>query len=239
MPLPQKLTCPQAVKVISFDELLNTALLHKGSLAAVEQQLPFALTEAELIAQSDAFYLSTITRRIFQAGLKHSVINAKWPAFEQALNGFNPMACAMMSDDKLDELMTNRALIRHMGKMKAIRINAALVLEKAREHGSFGAYLAAWPSQNIVGLWAELKKQGAQLGGMSGARFLRLAGRDTFLLTDDVVAVLKAQGVVTKMPTSQKDLAAAQEVFNSWHDQSGLPYCQISRIASMTAASWS
>ena len=225
--------------MISFNELFNTALLHKGSLVAVEKELPLALTKAELKAQSDAFYLSTMTRRIFQAGLKHSVINAKWPAFERALNGFNPMACAMMSDNKLDELMTNRELIRHIGKMQAIRINAALVLEKAREHGSFGAYIAAWPNQNIVGLWAELKKQGAQLGGMSGARFLRLAGRDTFLLTDDVVAVLKAQGVVTKAPTSQKDLAAVQAVFNDWHAQSGLPYCQISPIASMTGASWS
>lgn len=224
--------------LIGFDEVLKTAVLHKGSLKAVKAELPIALTVHELEAQSDAFYLSAMTRRIFRAGLKHSVIDAKWPAFERALNGFNPMACAMMSDDKLDELMANRELVRHMGKMKSIRINAALVLEKAREHGSFGAYLAQWPGANIVGLWTELKKQGAQLGGMSGSRFLRLVGKDTFLLTDDVLAVLKAQGVVNKMPTSQKDLALVQGVFNDWQVQSGLPYSHISRIVSMTAASW-
>ncbi|WP_053980114.1 DNA-3-methyladenine glycosylase I [Marinagarivorans algicola] len=225
--------------MIGFDEILNTAILHKGSLKEVKTALPVVLTAHELEAQSDAFYLSAMTRRIFRAGLKHSVIDAKWPAFEKALYAFNPMACAMMSDDKLDELMGNRELVRHMGKMKSIRINAALVLEKAREYGSFGAYLAQWPGANIVGLWTQLKKQGAQLGGMSGSRFLRLVGKDTFLLTDDVVAVLKAQGVVNKMPTSQKDLALVQGVFNAWQEQSGLPYSHISRIASMTAASWS
>ncbi|BCD97122.1 DNA-3-methyladenine glycosylase I [Marinagarivorans cellulosilyticus] len=224
--------------MIAFDEILQTAILHKGSLAAVEQDLPVALSDAQLKAQPDAFYLSEMTRRIFRAGLKHSLVDNKWPAFEVACFQFNPLACAHMSDEKYDELMANRELIRHAGKMRAIRNNAAMVLHKAREHGSFGAYLAGWPSDNIVGLWRELKKEGTQLGGMSGARFLRMVGKDTFLLTDDVVAVLKAQGVISKAPSSLKDLAAVQVVFNDWQAQSGLPMCQLSRIASMTAASW-
>lgn len=220
--------------MIHFDELLSAAVLNKGSKKVVEGNLPTPKTHKALEQLSDAFYLSTMTRRIFQAGLRHSVIDAKWPQFEQVLNQFNPLPCAHMSDEKLDELMSNRALIRHLGKMKSIRTNAAMVLNLAREPGGFGAFVASWPSNNIVGLWTKLKKEGAQLGGMSGARFLRLAGKDTFLLTDDVVAVLKHQGVVSKMPTSQKDLAAVQEVFNLWQKQAGLPYCQVSRIVSMT-----
>ena len=225
--------------MITFKDLFQTAVLHKGSAAAVEQDLPVALSDAQLKALPDAFYLSEMTRRIFRAGLKHSLVDNKWPAFEVACYQFNPLACAHMSDEKYDELMANRDLIRHAGKMRALRSNAALVLHKAREHGSFGAYLASWPCDNIVALWRELKKEGAQLGGMSGARFLRMVGKDTFLLTDDVLAVLKGQGVVTKMPSSLKDLAAVQGVFNDWRAESGLPLCQLSRIASMTAASWS
>ena len=223
---------------MNFDELLHTAILHKGSQAAVEAELPVPKTAAELAAHDDAYYLSNMMRRIFRAGLKHSVIDAKWPNFEAALDHFSPVACAYMSDEKLDELMANRDLIRHLGKMKAIRVNAAMVLHLAREQGSVGQFLADWPCDDIIALWAKLKKEGAQLGGMSGARFLRLVGKDTFLLTDDVVAVLKGQGVVTKTPTSKKDLAAVQAVFNEWQEQSGLPYCQVSRIASMTAASF-
>ncbi len=225
--------------MIAFDELLQTAILHKGSQSAVMVDLPNPLSVSALTALPDSYFLSAMTRRIFQAGLKHSVIDAKWPQFELALNDFNPEVCARMSDAKFDELMSNKALIRHLGKMRSIQSNAAMVLHKAREHGGFGAYIANWPSSNIVALWRELKKEGAQLGGMSAARFLRLAGKDTFLLTDDVLAVLRGQGVGTKMPSSQKDLQAVQNVFNQWQAQSGLPYCQISRIASMTALSWS
>jgi 3-methyladenine DNA glycosylase Tag len=225
--------------MITFDEILTTAILHKGARANVMANLPEPLSHQALMALPDSVYLSTLTRRIFQAGLKHSVIDAKWPAFEQAFHGFNPLACAHMDDATFDALMANRNLIRHLGKMRSVQMNAALVLRKAQELGSFARFIADWPCQNIVGLWQVLKKEGAQLGGMSGARFLRLVGKDTFLLTDDVVAVLKGQGLVHKMPTSQKDLQLVQQVFNEWHAESGLPYCQISRIASMTAASWS
>jgi 3-methyladenine DNA glycosylase Tag len=79
-----------------------------------------------------------------------------------------------------------------------------------------------------------LKKQGAQLGGNSGPSFLRMVGKDTFLLTDDVVAALVAQGVVDKRPTAQRDLRAVQQAFNQWQQESGRPLCQISRLLSMT-----
>lgn len=224
--------------MIAFDNLWQTAVLHKGGEKAVKADLPKVSTKKALCAQSDAYYLSEMSRRIFRAGLKHSVIDAKWPAFEAALNQFNPLACALMPDEKLDELMGNKALIRHLGKMKAIRVNAAMVLDIAKTHGSFGQFIAGWPEDDIVNLWAYLKKHGAQLGGMSGARFLRMVGKDTFLLTDDVVAVLKAHGAITKAPTSKKDLAIVQTVFNDWHRETGLPYSHISRVVSMTAGLW-
>jgi len=63
---------------------------------------------------------------------------------------------------------------------------------------------------------------------------LRMVGKDTFLLTEDVVAALKAQGVIDKAPTSQKDLKQTQEAFNQWREQSGLALCQISRVLSFT-----
>ena len=121
--------------------------------------------------------------------------------------------------------------------MNAVRANAIWMLDVIREFGSFGAMIADWPGDNIVGLWQLLKKQGTQLGGQSGARFLRMVGKDTFVLTDDVVSVLKAEGVVEKLPTSQKDLARVQQVFNQWAEESGRPLAEISRIVSFTTNS--
>ena len=76
----------------------------------------------------------------------------------------------------------------------------------------------------------ELKTRGSRLGGSTGPFFLRFVGKDTFLFSQDVTKTLIEQDVVTKSPTSQRDLKAVQEAFNIWREESGLPLCQISRI---------
>lgn len=217
-----------------FQSFYDTAVLHRGGVEAVESQLPAVASNAELIATNDAQYLSQISRRIFRAGLRHAMVDAKWPAFEEVFAGFKPRAVAMMSDEALEALTHDERIIRHFGKIKAVRHNAMWVLDIVTEHGSFGQWLADWPSDQIVSLWAQIKKGGTQLGGQSAARFLRMVGKDTFLLTDDVVAVLKAEGVVDKMPTSQRDLKKVQAAFNVWQRQSGRSLAEISRILSFT-----
>ncbi|MGK0499248.1 MAG: 3-methyladenine DNA glycosylase Tag [Oceanicoccus sp.] len=217
-----------------FDAVYQHVLQRLGDAREVEACLSQPRTTKHLQQADDSEYLSVMSRRIFRAGLRHAVVDAKWPAFEQAFFKFNPLRVAMMSDEELDELMANRAIIRHWGKIKAVRHNAAWLLELAEQHGSVGQFLATWPVQDIVGLWREMKQQGRQLGGNSGAYFLRMVGKDTFVLSEDVVVALKAQGIVDKKPTSQKDLAAVQSAFNQWQQQSGRPMCQISRLLAMT-----
>ncbi|WP_045860546.1 DNA-3-methyladenine glycosylase I [Teredinibacter purpureus] len=222
--------------MIEFDQLYQTAILHKGGEHRVAEYLPHIQTHADLCAQPNAYYLSRMSLRIFRAGLKHEMVDRKWPAFETAFRGFDPFSCAMLSDEDIEGLMTNKAIIRHLGKIKSVRRNGLFVRNLADEYGSFGQWLADWPADDIVGLWLYLKKQGAQLGGMSGPYFLRMVGKDTFLLTRDVVAVLVAQGVVDKVPTSQKDLRLVEAAFLEWQQQSKRSFAAISRIISMTTA---
>lgn len=49
------------------------------------------------------------------------------------------------------------------------------------------------------------------------------------------MAALNAQGIVDKVPTSQRDLAAVKEAFNTWREQSGRPLCQLSVMLAHTA----
>lgn len=205
-----------------------------GSVEALEARLPQAKSPAELAAVGDDRYLSLISLRIFRAGLKHSLVDAKWPAFEEVFFGFDPEKVVLMGGERLENLMQDARLIRHLGKLKSVPRNAQFVLDIAREYGSFGKLLADWPSTDIVALWKLLAKRGNQLGGMSAPRFLRMAGKDTFVLSDDVVAALKAQEVVDKTPTSLKDLALVQAAFNTWQEQSGRPLCHISMMLSYT-----
>lgn len=214
---------------------LNEYCLNRfGSAAELEARLPQPKSDQALRALGDDRYLSLISLRIFRAGLKHSLVDAKWPAFEQAFFGFDPEKVVLMGGERLENLMQDTRLIRHLGKLKSVPRNAQFVLDVRREKGSFGALIADWPVTDIVGLWKYLARHGSQLGGLSAPRLLRMVGKDTFIPTDDLVAALKAQGIIDKAPTSLKDLAAVQAAFNQWHAQSGRPLCQLSVMLAHT-----
>ncbi|MFF3702201.1 MULTISPECIES: DNA-3-methyladenine glycosylase I [Pseudomonas] len=205
-----------------------------GSAAALEAHLPEPLSPAQLRQISDDRYLSTMALRVFRAGLKHSLVDAKWPAFEQVFFGFDPEKVVLMGAEHLERLMQDTRIIRHLGKLKSVPRNAQFMLDVARERGSFGALIADWPVTDIVGLWKYLAKQGNQMGGLSAPRFLRMVGKDTFVPSNDVVAALVAQDVIDRQPTSQRDLATVQQAFNQWHAQSGRPMCQLSMMLAYT-----
>ena len=205
-----------------------------GGPAELEARLPQPRSAEALRALGDDRYLSLIALRVFRAGLKHSLVDAKWPAFEEAFFAFDPHKVVLMGAEHLERLMQDSRLIRHMGKLKSVPRNSQFVLEVARERGSFGQLIADWPGSDIVGLWKYLAKHGSQLGGLSAPRLLRMIGKDTFIPTDDLVAALKAQGIVDKAPTSQKELAAVQAAFNQWRAESGRPLCQLSVMLAHT-----
>lgn len=217
-----------------FQWMLEYGINRFGSLKALEARLPHAATQAQLLAVPDDRYLSLIALRVFRAGLRHSVVDAKWPNFEEVFWRFDPEKVVLMSAEHIERLMQETRIIRHLGKLKSVPRNAQMLLDIRREFGSFGAFLAQWPERDIVGLWRYLAKHGHQLGGLSAPRFLRMAGKDTFVLSDDVVAALVAQGIVTKRPASQRDLALVQEAFNAWQAQSGRPLCQLSMLLALT-----
>ena len=103
-----------------------------GSAAALEARLPQPRSTDELRAVPDDRYLSLISLRIFRAGLKHSLVDAKWPAFEQAFFGFDPEKVVLMGGEHIERLMQDARLIRHLGKLKSVPRNAQFLLDVAR-----------------------------------------------------------------------------------------------------------
>ena len=79
-----------------------------------------------------------------------------------------------------------------------------------------------------------LKKRAARLGGNSAQYFLRSMGKDSFILSRDVVAALLREGVVATEPKSQRDRRLVQEAFNHWRRESGRPLAQISKVLAFT-----
>jgi 3-methyladenine DNA glycosylase Tag len=214
----------------AFDPILARARERSGGEAALAAHLPAAKTTEALRAVADDRYLSLMSLRIFRAGLKHSLVDAKWPAFEDAFLGFAPQRVRAMSDEAVEALLKDTRLIRHFGKLHAVHANAAAFCALAAEKGSFGAYLADWPGVRIVELWDDLAKRFRQLGGNSGPMFLRMAGKDTFILTEAVVKALNHWGVFAGTPKGKGDRAKVQAIFSGWATETGRPLCELSMI---------
>ena len=70
----------------------------------------------------------------FQAGLSWLTILAKRPAFRSAFADFDPDVVAAFTDERLDELMGDAAIVRNRAKIQAARANARAVIA-LRESG--------------------------------------------------------------------------------------------------------
>ncbi len=220
--------------MIAFKTIFDRAAKRVGGAKALEAELITPHSADELRALADDRYLSLMSLRIFRAGLKHSMVDAHWPAFEEVFHGFAPRRVWSMNDEELEGLMGEKRIIRHWGKIKAVRENAAAMVPVIDEAGSFGAYIASWPGDGIMGLWNDLAKRFSQMGGNSGPYFLRMAGKDTFMLTGDVVSALVKAKIVKKKPTTKDARAATQAAFNEWATETGRPLCQLSRILALS-----
>ena len=211
-----------------FAEILAQAEARAGGAEALAGRMPDVSPPDALRRITDDRYLSLMSRRVFRAGIRHAVVDDRWPAFEEVFRGFEPGAVRAMSDEELEGLMKDERLIRHWGKIRATRDNAAAMERVAEEFGCFGDWLADWPAGDIVGLWAELAARFRQMGGNSAPRFLRMAGKDSFVLTPDVVRGLNRAGAWEGKPSGKRARAAVQQAFNAWAEESGRPLSHIS-----------
>ena len=217
---------------VGFATILDTARTRHGA-AAVDARLPQPKSASELAAVGNDRYLSQMSLRVFRAGLKHSLVDAKWPAFEEVFEGFDPRRVRAMPDEALEKLLGDTRLIRHWGKLKSVRDNAVAMLAIDEEFGGFGAWLGTWPGSNIVGLWETLAERFSQMGGLSGPMFLRMVGKDTFVLSKSVIAGLKRWAEMPP-PKNRSDRAAVQACFNAWAAETDRPLSQLSLILAMS-----
>ncbi|MGD0563289.1 MAG: DNA-3-methyladenine glycosylase I [Roseiarcus sp.] len=221
--------------MISFDTIRARAEQRKGGAEALRRLLPPKPDAKALAALTDDRVLAEMTKRVFSAGFAWSVIEAKWPGFEEAFLGFEPARLVFEPDEFWESLTADRRIVRNGAKIMSVRANARFVTDVARERGSFGKFLAAWPSSDEIGLLELLAKRGSRLGGATGQMTLRFLGWDGFVMSKDVVACLRDAGLdVAEEIKSKRDLVKAQAQFNAWAEETGLPYASLSRICAMS-----
>lgn len=210
-----------------FEKIEQQARRHHPDL---DDLLPQPKTANALKKISDDRFLSEMTKSIFKAGFVWRVIDQKWDGFEAAFEGFVPRYWAQVPDEVLDQLVKDKRIVRNMQKIRTVRENAMFIEEIKQSHGSFGELIANWPASELVDLFDLFKKRASRMGGASAQYFLRTVGKDTYLYSNDVATALIKENIIDKPPTSKKAKLAVQEAFNHWHQETGRPYCQISRI---------
>jgi 3-methyladenine DNA glycosylase Tag len=221
----------------NFSEIHGRACERKGGPAALKKLLPTVRSARALAATGDDRWLAQMTRCVFQAGFVWRVVDHKWDDFEDVFFGFPPEKIILLSPEQIDRFSQNPRIIRNRQKVLAIQANAHYLIEVAGEHRSFGRFVSRWPQSDLIGLFAHMKKHGSRLGGMTGQRVLRNMGRDTFVITADVVRCLQRAGLdIGDTPGSRRELKLIQEAFNGWHGESGLPYSHLSRICACSVA---
>lgn len=221
--------------MLAFSKIRARAAERKGGETSLQSLLGKAPGNQAVAAVSDDRILSAIAQRIFSAGFVWSVIEKKWPGFEEAFLGFEPKRLIFQPDDFWHDLVADKRIVRNPQKIRAVRENAAFVDRISADNGGFGNFLAKWPADDQVGLMDFLGKNGSRLGGNTGQYFLRWVGWDAFLVSPDMVAALRDSGLeIAENPTSKKDFAKIQQQINAWAAETGLARMHISRILSMS-----
>jgi len=104
------------------------------------------------IPGDDNEYFELLTKSVFLAGFRWSVVEAKWPGFQQAFDGFDVLTIASYEPPDIERLLTDDQIVRNGRKIQATVDNAGAFLDLVQEHGSFKAWLdttagLTWPER--------------------------------------------------------------------------------------------
>lgn len=126
---------------------------------------------------SDDYLLEMLILESFQAGLSWECVLNKRDAFKLVYDNFDINKICLYDDEKIEELINNKRIIRNKLKIKASINNAKIFKNIQNEYGSFSNYLKKWTNGNIyyeIGLTsstlsdnisADLQKRGMKFVG--------------------------------------------------------------------------
>ena len=139
----------------------------------------------------DAVLFEFVILEAFQAGLSWETILNKRENFREAFDQFDPYIIKEYEEDKIDELMNNKGIIRNRRKIEAAIVNAKVFLEIQKEWGTFSKYIWHFTDGKIV---YETGKASSELSDKI-SKELKKRGMK-FVGTTIVYAYLQSIGVI-------------------------------------------
>lgn len=93
-----------------------------------------------------------------QAGLSWRVVLHKREGYRRLFHQFDPTLVAQMTQDDVERLVLDPAIIRNRAKIKATISNAQAFLQIAQKHGSFANWQWQFTHGKTVHLWKDLNQ---------------------------------------------------------------------------------
>src|SRR5215510_2085679 len=148
-----------------FSEIVKLAEKHHGK-TGLQKRLEEhgGARKPTLSKQADDRWLAAMAKAVFSAGFSWDVIEKKWPGFEEAFEHFDPHRVAFYADRDVARLLKDTGIVRNGAKIQATIANAQFVIDTAKQHGSFGKFLKAWPATDQAGLVEHFKKHASHMG---------------------------------------------------------------------------
>ena len=98
----------------------------------------------------DRLLFEMLVLESFQAGLSWITILKKRENFKKSFDNFDVVKVANYGDEKIEELMANKGIIRHKGKITSAINNAQIFIEIQKEYGSFSDYIWSFTNGKII-----------------------------------------------------------------------------------------
>lgn len=138
-----------------------------------------------------------------QAGLSWITVLKKREAYRRAFHHFDPKKVARMTDQDVAERLQNPGLIRHIGKLTAIRTNAIATLGVQEEFGRLSDFLWDFVGHKPVVHRLASYREAQTSSPVSDAMAKALKKRGfSFLGTTTLYAFMQSVGMINDHETS-------------------------------------
>lgn len=101
-------------------------------------------------SKDDRYLFEMFVLESFHCGLSWLIVLKKRKAFIEAFDNFDAEKVSNYGEDKISELLANKDIIRHKGKILAAINNANRFKEVQAEFGSFSNYIWSFTDNKVI-----------------------------------------------------------------------------------------
>ena len=102
------------------------------------------------VSHDEDYLFEMLILEMFQAGLSWETILNKRENFRKSFDNFDYQKVSLYKEDKINELMNNKGIIRNRRKIESSINNAVVFINIQNEYGSFDNYIWSFTNGNTI-----------------------------------------------------------------------------------------